>query len=69
MELPLCLIKKKYENVPGGDKFVEELQASPCPSSAAQALINQLQGFLLPRPKREKTSPNRRSQLEDLHDI
>ena len=31
-ELPLCLIKERYKNVEGGDKFVEDIQKSDCPS-------------------------------------
>ena len=27
-ELPLCLIKEKYEKLPGGKKFVEDIMSS-----------------------------------------
>ena len=31
VEMPLCMIRLKYKNVPGGDKFVENLISSSLP--------------------------------------
>ena len=61
-ELPLCQIREMYEKLPGGEKFIQELQSSSnlralCYVVPAFSLIASL--FLL-RPEGETAPPIQR---------
>ena len=74
-ELPLCEIKQKYEHLPGGAKFIADLQASR--NLSGPPVLSSF-GILAPlvctlvsvmRSGWETTSSNRRRKLEDLQAV